>query len=151
MTAPFGFVTRRAAVGGLVLAWALVGPTAMAADGGGRVAIKGYDPVAYFTLGKATPGSADIAYDWDGTRWQFADAAHRDLFRSDPDAYAPQYGGYCALGMTAGNRGEPNPEVWAIVDGKLYFNYDKAAREEWRQSTAAHIAEADRRWAEQRQ
>ena len=100
---------------------------------------------------KATPGSADFAYDWDGTRWQFADAAHRDLFQRDPDAYAPQYGGYCALGMTVGNRGEPNPEVWAIVDGKLYFNYDEPSRQEWRQDTAANIAAADRRWAEQRQ
>ena len=82
--------------------------------------------MSYFTPGKPMPGSADITYDWDGARWQFADAAHRELFERDPDAYAPQYGGYCALGMTTGNRGEINPEVWAIVDGKLYLNYDKA-------------------------
>ena len=113
-----------------------------------RLAIKGYDAVAYFTLGKPTPGSADITYEWDGARWQFADSAHRELFQRDPEAYAPQYGGYCALGMTVGNRGEHQPEVWAIVDGKLYFNYDKAAREEWRQNPAANIAQADRDWAE---
>ncbi len=148
MTAPLNGLTRRAA-GGLLLAWALFGIPAMATDG--RVAIKGYDPVAYFTLGKATPGSPDLAYEWDGARWQFADADNRERFQNDPEAYAPQYGGYCALGMTLGNRGEPNPEVWAIVDGKLYFNYDESTREEWRQNTAAYIAEADRRWAEQRQ
>jgi hypothetical protein len=151
MTAPFGRVTRRAATGGLVLAWALLGSAAVAAGSGPSLAIKGYDPVAYFTLGKSKPGSPDIAYEWDGTRWQFADAAHRELFRHDPEAYAPQYGGYCALGMTVGSRGEPNPEVWAIVDGKLYFNYDEPTQEEWRQGTAANIAAADRRWAEQRQ
>jgi hypothetical protein len=137
--------------GGLVLGCALLGSAAAAADTGPRLAIKGHDAVAYFEQGQATTGSTDIAYDWDGTRWQFANAAHRDLFQRDPDAYAPQYGGHYALGMTTGNRGEPNPEVWAIVDGKLYLNYDKEAREEWRQETAAHIAEADRHWAEQRQ
>ena len=112
-----------------------------------RLAIKGYDPVAYFTPGKPMPGSADITYDWDGARWQFADTAHRELFQSDPDAYAPQYGGYCMLGMTTGNRGEINPEVWAIVDGKLYLNYDKSEQDEWRQNQAANIAQADQNWA----
>ena len=81
--------------------------------------------MAYFTPGKPMPGSADITYEWDGARWQFADTAHRELFESDPDAYAPQYGGYCMLGMVTGNRGEINPEVWAIVDGKLYLTYDQ--------------------------
>jgi hypothetical protein len=151
MTAPFGRVTRRAATGGLALACSLVGFAAVAAGSGPRQAIRGYDAVAYFTQGKATPGSPGIAYEWDGARWLFADAAHRELFRNDPEAYAPQYGGYCALGMTVGDRGEPNPEVWAIVDGKLYFNYDEPTQEEWRQGTAANIAAADRRWAEQRQ
>jgi hypothetical protein len=148
MTVSFDLVSRRAATGGLLLACLMLGFAALAADSGARLAIKGYDPVAYFTLGKATPGSSDIAYEWDGTRWQFADAAHRDLFQRDPEAYAPQYGGYCALGMTAGNRGEPNPEVWAIVDGKLYFNYDEPTQDEWRQNEAANIAQADRVWAE---
>ena len=151
MTAPLGLVSRRALAGVLVLACPLIGFAAVAADDRPRLAIKGYDAVAYFTLGRATPGSPDFAYDWDGTRWQFADAAHRDLFQRDPDAYAPQYGGYCALGMTVGNRGEPNPEVWAIVDGKLYFNYDEPSREEWRQDTAANIARADRQWAKLKQ
>ena len=105
----------------------LTGVAAAAGERRRALAIKGYDPVAYFTPGKPTPGSPDISYEWDGARWQFADAAHRELFQSDPDAYAPQYGGYCALGMTTGNRGETNPEVWAIVDGKLYLNYDKSA------------------------
>ena len=112
-----------------------------------RLAIKGYDPVAYFTPGKPTPGSPDISYEWDGARWQFADTAHRELFQRDPEAYAPQYGGYCALGMTTGNRGETNPEVWAIVDGKLYLNYEQSGLDEWRQNQAANIAEADQNWA----
>jgi hypothetical protein len=140
-------LSRRELAYGIVLALALGGSAL--AESAPRVAIKGYDAVAYFTLGKPTPGSPDISYEWDGARWQFADADHRTLFERDPEAYAPQYGGYCALGMTTGNRGEPNPEVWAIVDGKLYFNYDKQSREEWRQNLDANIARADRMWAEQ--
>jgi hypothetical protein len=104
--------------------------------------------VAYFTLGKPTAGSPDISYEWDGARWQFADTAHRTLFERDPEAYAPQYGGYCALGMTMGNRGETNPEVWAIVDGKLYLNYERSGQDEWRQNQAANIAKADAQWAQ---
>jgi hypothetical protein len=141
------FISRRALVGGLVLAASWAGVGASAGETTPRVAIKGYDPVAYFTPGKPMPGSADITYDWDGARWQFADTTHRDLFQRNPDAYAPQYGGYCALGMTTGNRGEANPEVWAIVDGKLYLNYEKSAQGEWRQNQAAHIAQADQNWA----
>ena len=133
---------------GLALAAVLlVGPTVAAGEP--RLAIKGYDPVSYFTPGKPTQGSADISYDWDGARWQFADTAHRELFQSDPDAYAPQYGGYCMLGMTVGSRGEINPEVWTIVDGKLYLTYDQASLDEWRRHQADNIAQADRMWAHQ--
>jgi hypothetical protein len=141
------FMPRRTFGCGILLAWSVAGLAV--AESGPRIAIKGYDAVAYFTVGKPTPGSADITYEWDGARWQFADAAHRTLFERDPEAYAPRYGGYCALGMTTGNRGEPNPEVWAIVDGKLYFNYDKETREEWQQDVDGNIARADRVWAEQ--
>ena len=139
-----GWVSRCA----LALAAVLLAGAPVAA-GEPRLAIKGYDPVSYFTPGKPVPGSADISLDWDGARWQFADAAHRELFRSDPDAYAPQYGGYCMLGMTVGNRGDIDPEVWTIVDGKLYLTYDQESLDEWRRHQAANIARADRMWAQQ--
>lgn len=151
MTVQLKLMPRRMVGCGLVLAFAIVCFPAAAADPTPRLAIKGYDPVAYFTPGQPMPGSPDIALDWDGARWQFADTAHRELFRRDPDAYAPQYGGYCAMGMTTGSRGETNPEVWTIVDGKLYLNYDKATLAEWRQNEAANIAQADQNWAKTRQ
>ncbi len=143
--------TRRILGCALLLALGMPGLAAGADEPAPRVAIKGYDPVAYFTPGKPSPGSADISYEWEGARWQFASAAHRDLFRRDPDAYAPQYGGYCALGMVGGNHGQVDPEAWTIVDGKLYLAYDRASREEWRKNQAANIAAADRVWAAQRQ
>ena len=141
------FLTHRRLACGLAFGLSLAGFTAVAAEARPRLAIKGYDPVSYFTPGKPMPGSADITYEWDGARWQFADTAHRELFESDPDAYAPQYGGYCMLGMVTGNRGDINPEVWAIVDGKLYLTYDQESVDEWRQNQAANIAQADQNWA----
>jgi hypothetical protein len=143
--------TRRILGCALLLTLCLPGLAVGADEQAPRVAIKGYDPVAYFTPGKPSPGSTDISYDWEGARWQFASAAHRDLFRQDPDAYAPQYGGYCALGMVGGSRGQVDPEAWAIVDGKLYLYYERAARDEWRKNQAANIAAADRVWEAQRQ
>jgi len=61
------------------------------ADG---VALKGYDPVAYFTMGKPVKGETQFGYEWDGARWLFASQDHKNLFMAAPDKYAPQYGGY---------------------------------------------------------
>jgi YHS domain-containing protein len=99
----------------------------------GGVAIMGYDTVAYFTQGKATKGSEDFAYDWLGTPWYFANAEHRDMFAADPEKYAPQFGGYCAMGVGVDGHAAENidPETaWRIIDGKLYFVYDATYVEE---------------------
>ena len=82
--------SRRTLSVALVIAGSSIGFVADVAETTPRLAINGYDPVAWFTPGKPTPGSPDISYDWDGARWQFADAAHRELFQRDPDAYTPQ-------------------------------------------------------------
>ena len=90
----------------------------------GRVAIEGYDPVAYFTEDKAHKGSPDISTDWGGVIWHFASAENRDLFLKDPTAYAPQFGGLCTEGVAYGEISvNLSPESFAIVDGKLYMNY----------------------------
>ena len=86
-----------------------------------RLGIKGYDPVAYFTLQRATPGSAQFEYQWDEHLWRFANAAHRELFKSDPVRYAPQFANFCAVALARGEVREANPEYWLISDGKLYL------------------------------
>ena len=92
----------------------------------GGIAIKGYDPVAYFTMGRAMKGSERFAHKWFGTPWHFANAKHRDLFAADPVKYAPQFGGYCADGVAYGqSTANIDPEAWRIIDGKLYLNYAK--------------------------
>jgi YHS domain-containing protein len=94
---------------------------AQAGDAGAtRVVLKGHDPVAYFTDGKPVRGKPDISYDWDEGRYYFANAQHRDMFSSDPERYAPQFGGYCTGSMSRGVRNEGDPDAWIISDGRLY-------------------------------
>jgi hypothetical protein len=84
------------------------------------LAIKGYDPVAYFTTGAPVRGLPEIEYEWDEYRYRFSRAEHRELFKNDPVRYAPQFGNFCAMALTRGELDEANPENWLISDGKLY-------------------------------
>lgn len=86
-----------------------------------RLGIKGYDPVAYFTLQRATPGQPQFEYQWDEHVWRFANAGHRELFKADPVRYAPQFANFCAVALARGEVSEANPEYWLISDGKLYL------------------------------
>ena len=90
------------------------------------VAIYGYDSVSYFTDGKPTKGSPEFEYIWRGAKWQFSSAEHRDLFAKQPEAYAPHFGGFCAKSMVDGEVAAPNPNIWSIIDSKLYLNLDKS-------------------------
>ena len=116
-----------------------------------KLSISGYDPVAYFTDGKPVQGKADIEHLWHKLRWRFASEAHRDLFTKDPDHYAPQYDGYCAMGVSnddAAHKDTVDPEAWAIVDGKLYLTHTMRTMEErWRLNTAENIKRADENWS----
>jgi len=111
-----------------------------------KVAIEGYDTVAYFTEGKPTKGTADFEVEWQGARWRFASAAHRDLFRKQPDFYAPRFGGFCAGSIGDGVFVRPDPEAWVIVDGKLYLNGSKDGLVEWRQDAHVNIRKAQEQW-----
>src|SRR5262245_33468408 len=100
-----------------------------------RLSISGYDPVAYFTEGKAVQGKAEFEHVWRKQRFRFASGEHRDLFIKDPQRYAPQYDGYCALGAAfeaAAHKDTVDPEAWAIVDGKLYLVHNNFWLEKWR-------------------
>ena len=84
------------------------------------LAIKGYDPVAYFTVGKPARGLPEIEHEWDGHRYRFARAEHRDLFKADPVRYAPQFGNLCAMALSKGMIVVADPENWLISEDKLY-------------------------------
>lgn len=85
------------------------------------LAIRGYDPVAYFTLGTPVRGLPQIEYVWDEHRYRFSRPEHRELFKADPVRYAPQFANFCALALTRGEIVEANPEYWLISEGKLYI------------------------------
>jgi YHS domain-containing protein len=113
------------------------------------VAIRGTDPVAYFTEGRAVPGTPEHALEWNGATWHFASAETRDRFADDPRAYAPQYGGFCAWAVAEkGKLYSTQPDNWAIVDGKLYLNYNDDIQARWQQDIPRFIAEGDERWPE---
>ncbi|HHP7235202.1 MAG TPA: YHS domain-containing (seleno)protein [Desulfobacterales bacterium] len=112
------------------------------------VAIQGYDPVAYFTEGRAIRGKSDYFFTWNDARWLFATAEHRDRFAADPERYAPKFRGYCAYGMSMGKQVAADPQEWTIVDGKLYLNYNRKTRDIWREDQAALIKKAEKNWAE---
>ena len=85
-----------------------------------RVVLKGHDPVAYFTQAKPMKGDPQHSYDWDEGRYYFSSAKHKAMFASDPDRYAPQFGGYCTGSMARAVKNEGDPEAWVIRDGRLY-------------------------------
>lgn len=115
------------------------------ADGDG-VAIRGYDPVAYFTVGEPVEGSADYTATHDGATWRFSSAGNRDAFVADPEKYAPQYGGYCAYAVAHGATAPIDPQAFSVLDGKLYLNYSDHVRAQWRNDAAEFISRADRNW-----
>lgn len=111
-----------------------------------NVALKGYDPVAYFEDGKPVAGSKKFTHEHDGAQWRFASADHRDKFAAEPAAYTPQYGGYCAWAVSQGSTASIDPDAWKIVDGKLYLNYSLEIQERWDKDHASLIEAADEIW-----
>jgi hypothetical protein len=88
---------------------------------GAPLAIKGYDPVAYFTIGSPARGLPEFEHEWSEHRYRFSRAEHRELFRADPGRYAPQFGNQCAMALSKGEIVVADPENWLISDGKLYL------------------------------
>ena len=114
------------------------------ADNG--LAIRGYDPVAYFTDGRPVPGKADLSSAWNGATWRFATAEHKAAFDAEPAKYAPQYGGYCAWAVSQGYTAPIDPNAWKVVDGKLYLNYSADVQKDWQKDVPGHIAKANGNW-----
>jgi YHS domain-containing protein len=119
-------------------------------------AIGGYDPVAYFEIGEATKGNEAFSYEWKDAIWLFDSQKHLDLFKADPDKYAPQYGGWCSYGMSghggAGYGAQTDPKnSWSILDGKLYLNWAPGVKQMFLQNSDKYIKDADLEWERVRQ
>ncbi len=110
------------------------------------LALHGYDPVSYFTDGKAVAGAAAYTAQHDGATYRFASAAHRETFLAAPAKYSPQYGGFCAMGAAMGKRLDVDPTLFKVVDGKLYLNVNKGAQGMWAKDVAGNVSKADAQW-----
>lgn len=111
-----------------------------------NTAAQGYDVVAYFTDGAPVKGNKEFATEYNGAVFQFSSQANLDAFFAEPSAYAPQYGGYCAWAISQGYTAKGDASYWAIVDGKLYLNYNKKVQSDWDQNRSEFIAGADKNW-----
>ncbi len=109
-------------------------------------ALGGYDPVAYFSDRKPVEGSDEYVFEWKGVRWLFASAEHRETFQRDAEKFAPQYGGYCAYAVAHGGTAPGDPQVWKIVDGRLYLNVSETIQAEWEKDIPGYVRKADEKW-----
>ncbi|MEO0748891.1 MAG: YHS domain-containing (seleno)protein [Pseudomonadota bacterium] len=118
-------------------------------------AVSGYDVVAYFGLEQATigeaqpegiPGRSDITADYNGATFAFSSEANRDAFLADPDRFAPQYDGHCAYGVSKGGKVPGNPNLWRIVDDKLYLNITPVVVGFWEEDIPGNITIAEGNW-----
>ena len=110
------------------------------------LAIRGYDPVAYFTEKQPTRGNWKITATHNGATYRFASKANKEKFLADPVKFVPAYGGYCAFGTAMGFKFDGDPNVWKIIDNKLYLNLNKTVQKKWLTDVPGHIKNADRIW-----
>jgi len=109
-------------------------------------AVQGYDVVSYQTGKRPIRGNGHYVAVYDGTTYQFSSADNQTLFEENPEKYVPAYGGYCAFGASVGKKFIGDPEVWRIVDGKLYLNLDARIQAEWLKDVPGRIKSADTNW-----
>lgn len=112
------------------------------------LAMQGYDPVAYFTLGEPTKGNWKITTVHNDAMYRFATEEHKAAFEANPEAYLPEYGGYCAFGAAMGFKFDGDPNYWKIVDGELYLNISQDIQERWASDIPGFIEQADANWTD---
>tara|TARA_R110000823_G_scaffold307678_4_gene430948 strand:+ start:6315 stop:6794 length:480 start_codon:yes stop_codon:yes gene_type:complete len=110
------------------------------------LAIHGYDAVSYFTSSGPAKGKAKYSASYRDAIYHFSNAANRDAFRENPEKYAPQFGGYCAMGVALNKKLDVDPTAWRVVDGKLYLNLNKQVQAKWLEDVPGNLATARRNW-----
>ena len=110
------------------------------------VAIKGHDPVAYFTQSKPVKGHPELKVVHDSATYLFASQENAELFKANPAKYAPQFGGFCAYAVSKGKTADIDPAAFQIVDGRLLLQYSKSVRDTFSKDTAGNLRKADANW-----
>lgn len=111
-------------------------------------AVSGYDPVAYFTVGKPTKGDKNIVAEWNESKWLFSSEENKQLFLDNPEKYAPAYDGHCAFAAGIDKKVSAKPTLWKIIDGRLFLNFSKAANTRWLDNPEDYIKDGDENWKE---
>ena len=109
-------------------------------------AVNGYDVVSYHTEKKPLRGNGHFLAEHNGATYLFASKKNQEKFEANPEKYVPAYGGYCAFGVSVGKKFVGDPEVWRLVDGRLYLNLDVEIQSQWLKDVPGRIASADRKW-----
>ncbi len=142
-------LTRRTLLGSLT-ATPLLATPALArtpqvyAEGG--IAIDGSDPVAYFDNAGPVAGSPEFATIWNGAEWRFSTADNLQAFVAMPEAFAPQFGGYCAFAVSRNYTASTVPEAWTIHNGQLFLNFSRGIRRRWERDITRNIAKGRANW-----
>ena len=110
------------------------------------IAINGYDAVAFFTEKMPVKGDRQFKYSYKNVDWLFSSSDNKELFKTSPEKYAPQYGGYCAFGTADGHKAPTQVNTWTIADDKLYFNYNMKVKDMWIKNMQPNIEKADKNW-----
>ena len=113
-----------------------------------NIAIKGYDTVAYFADNGAVKGNPQYEFVWNGAKWLFSSKDNLEKFKSNPEQYAPQFGGYCSWAVSHGYTADGDPEAWKVVDGKLYLNYNQKVKEKWEAEQPKLSEDGKKNWLE---
>jgi YHS domain-containing protein len=111
------------------------------------LAIKGYDPVSYFTGSQPKVGNSELTATHKGAIYRFTSVANRDMFKNNPEKYAPQYGGFCAFGVAMEKKFDTDPLAWKIVDNKLYLNLNTDVQKRWLTDVPGYIAQSTENWS----
>ena len=109
-------------------------------------AVSGYDVVSYQVEKRPVRGNGHFVAVHDGATYIFSSQDNLDRFNADPERYVPAYGGYCAFGVSVGKKFIGDPEVWRVVDGRLYLNLDANIQDDWLKDVPGRIATAEKQW-----
>lgn len=111
------------------------------------LAIHGYDAVSYFTDSKPVKGVQKYTATYKSAIYQFSSEPNRNSFQQNPENFAPQFGGFCAMGVALNKKLDTDPTAWKIVEGKLYLNLNKAVQKKWLSDVPGNLETADRVWS----
>jgi len=110
-----------------------------------NLAVGGFDTVSFFS-GKPQQGKKDFTFNYAGAEWRFSTRGNLDLFKTNPDAFMPQYGGYCAWAVANNKLAKGNPKHWYVEDGKLYLNFNARIQRRWEKDIPGFVNKAESYW-----